>query len=51
MLQLGRFLARLLGPLLKTDLYLMANILKLMAKSVLVSLELTGLRQQEIQLF
>ena len=51
MVQLGRFLAKLLGPLLKTDFYLMGNVLKLIAKSVLAPLELTGLRQQEIQLF
>ena len=35
MLQLGGFLDRLLGPLLKTGLPLMKNVLKLLAKSVL----------------
>ena len=36
MLQLGGFLGAFLGPLLKTDLPLMKNILKLLAKSVLI---------------
>ena len=35
MLQLGGFLDRLLGPLLKTDLPLMKSVLKPSAKSVL----------------
>ena len=41
MVQLGGFLGRLLGPLLKTGLLLMKNILKPLAKSVLIPLELT----------
>ena len=41
MVQLGRFLGRPLGPLLKYDLSLMANALKPSAKSVLMSLGLT----------
>ena len=38
MLQLGRFLGRLLGPLLETGLLLMKNMLKPLAKSVLTLL-------------
>ena len=39
--QLGEFLGRLLEPLLKTGLLLIGNILKPLAKSVLIPLELT----------
>ena len=39
--QLGEFLGRLLGPILKTELLLIGNILKPLAKSVLIPLELT----------
>ena len=42
MVQLRGFLGRLLGPLLKTGLPLKANVLKPLAKSVLVPLELTA---------
>ena len=38
----GRFLCRLLGPLLKTGFPLIKNVLKPLAKSVLISLELTA---------
>ena len=38
--QSGGFLGRLLGPLLKTELPLMENVLKLLAKSVLIPLGL-----------
>ena len=40
--QLGGLLGRLLGPLLKTGLSLMKNVLKLVAKSVLIPLGLTA---------
>ena len=40
--QLGEFLGRLLGPLLKTGLPLMKNVLKPLAKSVLIRLGLTA---------
>ena len=40
--QLGGFLGRLLGPLLKTGLPLMKNVLKPLAKSVLIPLGLTA---------
>ena len=40
--QSGGFLDRLLGPLLKTGLPLMKNVLKLLAKSVLIPLGLTA---------
>ena len=40
--QSGRFLGRLLGPLLKTGLSLMKNVLKVSVKSVLISLGLTA---------
>ena len=40
--QLGRFLGRFLGPLLKTGLPLMKNVITLLAKSVLIPLGLTA---------
>ena len=40
MIELGRFLGRLLRPLLKTRLPLMKSVLKPLAKSVLVLLRL-----------
>ena len=40
--QSGGFLGRLLGPLLKTGLPLMKNVLKPLAKSVLIPLRLTA---------
>ena len=42
MIQLGRFLGRLLGPLLKTGLPLMKNVIKTLAKSVLIPLGSTA---------
>ena len=41
MTQSGEFLGRLLGPLLKKALPLMKNVIKPLAKSVLISLGLT----------
>ena len=41
MIQSGGFLGRLLGPLLKTGLPLIKNVIKPLAKSVLISLGLT----------
>ena len=41
MIQSGGFLSRLLGPLLKTRLPLIKNIIKSSAKSVLIPLGLT----------
>ena len=38
MVELGAFLGRILGPLLKTGLPLMKNVLKPLAKSVLITL-------------
>ena len=38
----GRILGRSLGPLLKTGLPLMKNVLKSLTKSVLISLRLTA---------
>ena len=40
--QSGRFLGRLLGPLLKTGLPLIKNVIKPLAKSVLIPLGLTA---------
>ena len=40
MIQSGGFLGRLLGPLLKTGLPLIKNVIKPLAKSVLISLGL-----------
>ena len=42
MIQSGGFLGRLLGPLLKTRLPLIKNVIKSLAKSVLIPLELTA---------
>ena len=42
MIQSGGFLGRLLGPLLKTRLPLIKNVIKPLAKSVLIPLELTA---------
>ena len=42
MTQLGGFLGRLLGPLLKTGLPLMKSVIKSLAKSVLIPLGLTA---------
>ena len=41
MIQLGGFLGKLLGPLLKTGLPLIKNVIKPLAKSVLIPLGLT----------
>ena len=43
MIQSGRFLGKLLGPLLKTGLPLIKNVITPLAKSVLIPLELTAL--------
>ena len=42
MIQSGGFLGRLLGPLLKTGLPLISNVIKSLAKSVLIPLGLTA---------
>ena len=42
MTQSGGFLGRLLGPLLKTGLPLIKNVIKPLAKSVLIPLGLTA---------
>ena len=42
MIQSGEFLGRLFGPLLKTGLPLMKNVIKPLAKSVLIPLGLTA---------
>ena len=42
MIQSGGFLGRLLGPLLKIGLPLMKNVIKPLAKSVLIPLGLTA---------
>ena len=42
MIQSGEFLRRLLGPLLKTGLPLVKNIVKPLSKSVLIPLGLTA---------
>ena len=51
--QLGGFLGRLLGSLLKPGLPLMKNVFKPFAKSVLIPFGLTSAQkhQQQIQLF
>ena len=42
MIQSGGFLGRLLGPLLKTGLPLIKNVIKPLAKNVLIPLGLTA---------
>ena len=42
MIQSGGFLGRLLGPLLKPELPLIKNVIKPLAKSVLIPLGLTA---------
>ena len=42
MVQSGGFLGKLLGPLLKAGLPLIKNVIKPLAKSVLIPLELTA---------
>ena len=42
MIQSGGFLGRLLGPLLKTRLLLIKNVINSLASSVLISLGLTA---------
>ena len=42
MIQSRRFLGRLVGPLLKMGLPLIKNVIKPLAKSVLIPLELTA---------
>ena len=42
MIQLGGFLGRLLGPLLRTGLPLMKSVIQPLAKSVLIPLGLTA---------
>ena len=42
MIQSGGFLSRILGPLLKTGLPLIKNVIKPLAKSVLIPLGLTA---------
>ena len=42
MIQLGRFLGRLLGPLIKTGIPLMKSVVQPLAKSVIIQLGLTA---------
>ena len=42
MIESGRFLERLLGPVVKTELSLIKNVIKPLAKSVLIPLGLTA---------
>ena len=49
MIQSGGFLGRLLGPLLKTGLPLIKNVIKPLAKSVLIPLGLTAADQRQMQ--
>ena len=47
-IQSGGFIGRLLGPLLKTGLPLIKNVIKPLAKSVLIPLGLTAAAQQQM---
>ena len=48
-IQSGGFLGRLLGPLLKTGLPLIKNVIESLAKSVLIPLGLTAADQQQVR--
>ena len=48
-IQSGDFLGKLLGPLLKTGLPLIKNVIKPLAKSVLIPLWVTAADQQQMQ--
>ena len=50
-IQSGGFLGRLLAPLLKTGLPLIKNVIKLLAKSVLIPLGLTAVHQWQMQVY
>ena len=50
-LQSEGFLGRSLGPLLETGLCLIENVLKPLAKNILIALELTAVKQQQMQPF
>ena len=47
MIQSGGFLGRLFGPLIKTGLPLIKNVIKPLVKSVLIPLELTAVASAE----
>ena len=49
MIQLGGFLVRRFGPLVKTGLPLIKNLIKPLAKSVLIPLGLTAEHLQQMQ--
>ena len=49
MIQSGRFLGRFLSPLLKTGLPLIKNVIKPLAKSVLIPLRLTATASAAMQ--
>ena len=49
MIQSGGFLGKILGPLLKTGLPLLKNVIKPLAKSVLIPLGLTQQYQQQMR--
>ena len=49
MVQLGWFLGRLLGPLLKAGLPLIENVIKPLAKIVLIPLGLTAVASAQLQ--
>ena len=49
MIQSGRFLGRILGPLLKRGSPLIKNVMKLLGKNVLISLGLTAAASQQMQ--
>ena len=49
MIQSGGFLGRLLGSLLKTGLPLIKNVIKPLAKSVLIPVGLTAQHQQQMR--
>ena len=48
-IQSGDFLGKLLGPLLKTRLPLIKNVIKPLAKSVVIPLWVTAADQQQMQ--
>ena len=46
----GRFLGKLLGPLLKSELRLIGKVIKQLTKSILIPLGLTKAASKQIQL-
>ena len=51
MIQLGRFLGRPLGPLLKTELPLMKRVIQLLDKSILITAADAGIHKKNLRIW